>query len=262
MKSRRIFWIIPVACILLAVLAALRASAWIDRFLHGDAFRKLIGDQDGRGPRLRGRLRSFEMDRFLVVCPIRSIATGLPGSMVESLRADQVRADVNWRAIFQGVWRVEKIQVINFEGIFRPGSNEEPDQPRRPEARGFASLLPRRFEVREVDIAQADVRFRAAQGGRDRLPARFGVADTSRWRGLDDRGLWRRAEALESSRADVVSFRSRIQGDVFFLTDAQCRLGEAGGFPPRASLPATRSSASSGTKSTSPSFLIPSGDRG
>ena len=48
-------------------------------------------------------------------------ATGLEGSIVQSLRADQVRADVNWRAIFQGAWRVDQIQVVSFDATFRPG---------------------------------------------------------------------------------------------------------------------------------------------
>ncbi len=227
MKSRRLLWIIPVACILLTALAALIASTWIDRFLHSDAFRKLIGTKTGEA-----------LDSEAVYGPLRwagsslfsdsLIATGLPGSTVESLRADQIRADLNWRAIFQGVWRVEKIEVINFEGIFRPGSNEAPDQPRRPEVRGFASLLPRRFEVREVDIAKADVQFRAAQGVEMASLQDSALRlrpDGAGWTIEGHGGVLR---LLNPPALDVVSFRSRIQGDAFFLTDAQCRLGDSG----------------------------------
>ena len=47
MKRRRIFWIATAAGIFLAVLAAVGTSMWIDRFLHSDAFRKLIGTKTG-----------------------------------------------------------------------------------------------------------------------------------------------------------------------------------------------------------------------
>ena len=229
MNRRGIFWVIAGVCIALAVLAAAGASVWMSRFLRGEAFRKLIARETGEalgsevvyGP-LRWTGSSLFADSLQ--------ATGLPGSVVENLHADQVRAEVNWRAIFGGAWRVDRVQVVSVEGTFRPGSTEpKPEQmPHKPATWGLAALLPKKFEVGQVDIAKSRVRFLASDG------LEIASLQDSALRIYPDGGGW----AIEGSGGvlalakapalNVVSFRSRIQDDVYFLTDAQFRLGETG----------------------------------
>jgi hypothetical protein len=229
MNSRQWVWIVASACIVLVVLSAVGTSVWISRFLRGEAFRKLIATETGEalgseaayGP-LRWTGSSLFSDSLH--------ATGLQGSVVETLHADQVRADVNWRAIFGGAWRVDRVHVVSLEGTFRPGSTD-PSQielPRQPSPWGMAALLPTRFEMGELDIAKARIRFRAADG--------FEVSSLqeSALRIYPDGAGW----AVEGSGGAltlvkvpplmVTSFRSRVQDDVLFLTDAQFRLGETG----------------------------------
>ncbi|MGB9278387.1 MAG: hypothetical protein WCC08_24505, partial [Terrimicrobiaceae bacterium] len=89
MNTRRIFWVTAGVCIALAVLATAGASVWMSRFLRGEAFRKLIARETGEalgsevvyGP-LRWTGASLFADSLQ--------ATGLPGSVVENLHADQV----------------------------------------------------------------------------------------------------------------------------------------------------------------------------
>ena len=119
--NSRVLWISLASVLVLIVLSALAASLMISRFLRSEAFRKLMGAKTGEAlysdatySPLRWSGSSMFVDSLQ--------ATGLEGSIVESLRADQVRADVNWRALFQGAWRVDQIQVVSFDATFRPGS--------------------------------------------------------------------------------------------------------------------------------------------
>ena len=229
MNGRRTFWLAAGACIALAVLAAAGTSVWMSRFLRGEAFRKLIASETGEvlaSEVVSGPLRWTGSSLFADSLQ----ATGLPGSVVETLHADQVRADVNWRAIFGGAWRVDRVQVVSVEGTFRPGSTEPNpvEMPHKPAAWGLAALLPKKFEVGQVDIAKSRVRFLASDG------LEIASLQDSALRIYPDGGGW----AIEGSGGvlalakapalNVVSFRSRIQGDVYFLTDAQFRLGETG----------------------------------
>jgi hypothetical protein len=228
-KRRGVFWIASAIGLFLVAIAAVGLSVWWGRFLRSDAFRNLISAKTGEalgaavvyGP-LRWTGSSIFSDSVQ--------ASGLPGRVIENLRADQVRADINWRAIFHGAWRVESIQAVSLEATFRPGSNAPAAGPGAPALprHGIASLLPTRFEVGQVDVAQGHLLFRSAEGieiaslRNSSLQLR---PDGAGWR-IDGSG-----GSLAISKApalDVVTFRSRVQGDVFFLTDAQFRLGDTG----------------------------------
>ena len=163
MKSRRILWIVPTVALLLAALAAVGISVWMGRFLRSEAFRELIGAETGEALGSKvvyGPLRWMGSSLFVDSIQV----TGLQGSKVEALRADQVRADVNWRAAFNGTWRLERVQVVSFEGNFRPGANEPQSAETPPPAArvGIAAWLPTRFELGQMDIAQDRIRFRGS----------------------------------------------------------------------------------------------------
>ena len=107
--------------LVLIVLGALVASLMISRFLRSEAFRKLMGVKTGEALYSEASYSPLNWSGpSMFVDSLQ--ATGLEGSIVQSLRADQVRADVNWRAIFQGAWRVDQIHVVSFDATFRPGS--------------------------------------------------------------------------------------------------------------------------------------------
>jgi hypothetical protein len=229
MNSRAI-WISLASVLVLIVLCALVASLMISRFLRSEAFRKLMGAKTGEALYSEASYSPLNWSGpSMFVDSLQ--ATGLEGSIVQSLRADQVRADVNWRAIFQGAWRVDQIQVVSFDATFRPGSIVPKDSievPRAPPRSGIASWLPSRFEVGELDIGRARLHFRSQRGleiASLRDAALDIYPDGKGW-AIDGKGGLLSVSKLPSLK--VVSFRSRTQGDMFFLTNGEFRLGEAG----------------------------------
>ena len=229
MNSRAI-WISLASVLVLIVLCALVASLMISRFLRSEAFRKLMGAKTGEALYSEASYSPLTWSGSSMFVDSLQ-ATGLEGSIVQSLRADQVRADVNWRAIFQGAWRVDQIQVVSFDATFRPGSIVPKDSievPRAPPRSGIASWLPSRFEVGELDIGRARLHFRSQRGleiASLRDAALDIYPDGKGW-AIDGKGGLLSVSKLPSLK--VVSFRSRTQGDMFFLTNGEFRLGEAG----------------------------------
>jgi len=228
--NSRVLWISLASVLVLVVLSALIASLMISRFLRSEAFRKLMGAKTGKALYSEASYSPLSWSGSSMFADSLQ-ATGLEGSIVQSLRADQVRADVNWRAIFQGAWRVEQIQVVSFDATFGPGSivpKESVEVSRPPPRKGIASWLPTRFEVGELDIGRARLRFRSQRGveiaslqdtALDIYPDGAGWA-------IDGKGGLLSVSKLPALK--VVSFRSRTQGDIFFLTNGEFRLGEAG----------------------------------
>ena len=229
MNSRAI-WISLASVLVLIVLCALVASLMISRFLRSEAFRKLMGAKTGEALYSEASYSPLNWSGpSMFVDSLQ--ATGLEGSIVQSLRADQVRADVNWRAIFQGAWRVDQIQVVSFDATFRPGSivpKESREVPRAAPRSGIASWLPSRFEVGGLDIGRARLRFRSQRGVEiaSLQDAALDIYPDGKGWAIDGKGGLLSVSKLPSLK--VVSFRSRTQGDMFFLTDGEFRLGEAG----------------------------------
>jgi hypothetical protein len=229
MKSR-ILWISLASGILLLVLAAVVASLLISGFLRSEAFRKLMGAKTGEALYSEATYSPLSWSGSSMFVDSLQ-ATGLEGSIVQSLRADQLRADVNWRAIFHGAWRVDQIQVVSFDATFRPGSivpKAESQAPPAPPRSGLASWLPTRFEIGELDIGRARIHFHSKSGvemASLRDAALDIYPDGAGW-AIDGTGGVLAVSKLPA--LNVVNFRSRTQGDLFFLTNAEFQLGETG----------------------------------
>ena len=210
-------------------IGVVAGSAWVGRYLRSETFRELIGVKTGEA---LGAKVSYGplmwMGSSLFVDSIQ--LTGLRGSEVEQLRADQVRADVNWRAAINGVWRVDRVEVLSFEGSFRPESvKPKAADMLPPVARGgLASWLPTRFEVGQVDIAKTRLQFRDINDleiASLRDSALRVHSDGAGWTIDGNSGMLSFAKIPTLT---VVSFRSMARDDAFFLSDSQFRLGETG----------------------------------
>jgi hypothetical protein len=229
--TSRILWISLASVILLLVLIVVVGSLLISGFLRSEAFRKLMGTKTGEALYSAASFSPVSWSGSSMF--VDSIhATGLEGSIVETLRADQARADVNWRAIFHGAWRVDQIEVVSFDATFRPGSiipKEKGLHPApQPLPTGIAAWLPTRFEVGELNIGRARLYFRNKTGMevaslRDSMLHVY--PDGTGW-AVDGKGGVMAVAKLPA--LNVMSFRSRTQDDMFFLTDAQFQLGESG----------------------------------
>ncbi len=230
-KGSRLPWILLAVAALVLAAGFLIISAKIHGFLRSDAFRQLVADKTGEAFRATATYSPMRWAGSSLFADSLQ-AEGNPGSIVQSLQADQIRAEVNWRAIWEGAWRVERIDVVSFEGTFRPGSPDgagtDVDDSKSAPARGLPTFLPQRFELGLLNIAQARVGFR----GRNGLEA-LAVQNTALqvrpegngWAIDGDGGTL----ALPSRPAlSITNFSSRIQGPVFFLTESNFRLGDAG----------------------------------
>ncbi len=225
---RRALWITLTAIVLLAVVAILVLNIKIHAFLRSEGFRRLVEARAGEALQsdtafapLRWTGDSLFSDSFG--------ATGLPSSIVEQVRADQIRAQVNWRAAFSGAWRVDRVDVVNFDGTFRPGSQNADEAPPPPApGPGLPSFLPQRFEIGLLHVAKARVAFRGIDGRPVVTVADSAIEvrpEGTGWEIAGDGG----SLALPSLPGmTITSFRSRLQNGTYFLTDAQLRLGETG----------------------------------
>lgn len=228
-KSSLVLWIVLGILVVLAAGTLLGVSMWVKRFLRSDDFRALVAAKTGealRSDAIYGPMKWQGSSLF----SDSLVAQGKPGSIVESLRADQIRAEVNWRAIRDGAWRVDRVDVVNFEATFRPGSPEEGEGAvaKTPLVSGFAAFLPKRFELGQLNIAQAQLGFRGADGAVSLALQNAALQvrpDGAGW-AIDGNGGTFSLPNLPVF--NITNFRSRIQGPTFFLTDASLRLDDNG----------------------------------
>lgn len=227
--SLRYLWVFLGVVALLLAVAFLVISSRVHSFLRSEDFRKLVSEKTGDAFRAEAQYAPLRWAGDSVFSDSLK-ATGNPGSIVAGIEASQVRASVNWRAIFEGAWRVEDVDVLNFQGTFRPGSPEAGKDGGDPPvvASGFAKWLPSRFELGRLSIGKAQINFLGANG----QPI-IALSDSvikvqpngSAW-SIDGNSGTLRLPSLPV--LNVSSFRTRIQGSTFFLTDASFRLGDTG----------------------------------
>ncbi len=183
--NSRILWISLASVILLIVVIAVGASLLISGFLRSEAFRKLMGAKTGEALYSEATYSPLSWSGpSMFVDSLQ--ATGLEGSIVQTLRADQVRADVNWRAIFQGAWRVDQIQVVSFDATFRPGSivRKEGSPTSPPPAHRNRLLAADALRDRGIGHRASPHPFSQQERRRDCLAAGCGVGCLSGWHRL------------------------------------------------------------------------------
>lgn len=230
-RPSRLYWWLSLgglAVVLVIVLVA--GAAWIRGFLRSEDFRRLVDDKTGAALRSETVYEPFRWSGSSVFSDSLQ-GKGLAGSPVQTFRADQLRAEVNWRAIFDGAWRVDEINVGYFEGTFRqPVRVESAPTTPAPTASptGLRKYLPQRFELGTLQVAQARLGFLDSQG-----VEALSVKDSTLKLHPEGAG-WvingQRGTLLVRDLPPLAidSFRSRLQKEAFFLTDAQLRLGDTG----------------------------------
>jgi hypothetical protein len=230
-RSPRFFLWLSLASILVILLVVVVGGAvWIRAFLRSDDFLRLVSHKTGNALHAQTTYSPFGWSGSSVFSD-RLEGTGIAGSPIKTLRADQIRAQVNWRAIFDGAWRVDDINVGYFEGTFHQptrdsASTEEVSS--LPKPSGLWKYLPQRFELGNLQVAQARLGFLDSKD-----QTILSVNDTILNLRPDGTG-W----AIDGQRGTLVvpgfpslqvgSFRSRLQRESFFLTDASLRLGDTG----------------------------------
>jgi len=110
-----------IAAAIVIVAAAgivLGGNLWIQNYIRGAEFRGLV--EDAAGDALRAGA-DFDTIRWNGSSAYAGTARfrGRPDSVLKSLDASGVRADVNWRAAFSGAWRVDSLTAASLEAEFQ-----------------------------------------------------------------------------------------------------------------------------------------------
>lgn len=158
--SRRWFWLvlgIPVVFVLLVVIGFWQARV----YLHGDGFRKLLSSKVSQRIKGEGHFEpltwtdtSFYSEKYT--------ARGKVGARFQEIQADQIRADVNLRGIWEKKWQIDSVQIERLGVKIGPGTIPDTSRPKAkagdatksPTAPGW---LPNRVELRKVAIASLDL---------------------------------------------------------------------------------------------------------
>ena len=127
MKAR-VFWITLSALLALTIVSFVVATQWFQGYLRGKEFLALISNLTGSSLRSTA---TFEPLRWTGASAYSETVTlqGNPGSGVGFVDARQLRADMNWRAILDGAWRIEEINITHLDGDFAisvPQTDEAP----------------------------------------------------------------------------------------------------------------------------------------
>ncbi|MDD5200518.1 MAG: hypothetical protein PHC88_12035 [Terrimicrobiaceae bacterium] len=212
--------------VLAAVLVAgiLGLNLWVHSYLRSEAFRRLIAARTGQALQADADCQPLDWSGSSVFSASLT-ARGEAGGPLESLDAEQVRANVDWRAIFDGAWRVDRMDIVRLDVKIRtepqraaggPGPTPGAAPPKR-------GLLPNRFELDRVSVQDANVAVGAL--GRIRNTALTVQPEGDGWI-FDGSGGW--LEISGRQPLEVDSVRVRLQQGVVYLTNAAMRLGANG----------------------------------
>jgi hypothetical protein len=222
----RRFWIALGVLFTLLVVAVVGLNLWVRAYLRSEAFRKLVAAKTGEALHADADWQPLEWSGASVFSASLS-ARGESGAALELLEAGQVRASVNWRALFEGAWRVDRIDAVRLDLQLRTPPEQTanaaepgPTPDVAPPKRGF---LPNRFELERVSVQDANVTVDALGGIHHTA-----LVATPEGKGWILDGSGGRLESAGHAPLDVENFRVRFQQGVVYLTDASLRLGPNG----------------------------------
>jgi hypothetical protein len=154
----RLLWISGIVVVVAALVALVVGTQWFQSYLRGKEFLALISGLTGSTFRSTA---SFDPLRWTGASVYSEQATleGNPGSAVQTLEARQIRAEMNWRAIFEGAWRIEEVNITRLQASLRAPEPAAQSAPQAAPSVPFLSWLPRRFELGRAKIADAEISF-------------------------------------------------------------------------------------------------------
>lgn len=209
---------------ILAVAAFVALSLWFGSFIRSAEFQSLVARETGRAFGSRAEFAPLRWNGASAFAESASLQ-GTPSTPLLRLRADQLRAEVNWRAVFSGAWRVEEITITQLDGEWQnPAPPGSPIVAQQPPARptGLASILPQHFELGILKVGNARLRYGATEISNCALHVR---PDGAGWIFEGTGGLLRTPWTPELS---IIDFRAREQGGDLFLTKGNLALGSNG----------------------------------
>ncbi len=208
--------------LLLAIVGTLAVRAWISNYIRSDAFRQTIAGQIGRTLKANVELAPLHLSSATLSSD-RLSARGTDDGWFSQLEVDQLRAELSYGRVLDGVWQVDRLEAeqANLD-LSGPRSMDRSRSISTSAGEAGGSWWPHKVEVQAANLRRAQVRW---DGGRVRDVALEGMRVGDEWKvrgqgGLFEHGTW---PALE-----VRSFRLRHRGQSLFVENAELRQGAAG----------------------------------
>ncbi len=158
-SSRRLRFVVlalPV-CLVLLLVALFCARWWLEGYLKSEGFRRFLDDRISQSLHADAHLDPLHWQNGAVYSGGLT-ADGNAGSPLRHVNAEQVHADLNLRALWHRVWRVDSISSERLEVKLAPGAGTDQNAapilappPANPSEAG--GWLPNRVEVGEVRVA-------------------------------------------------------------------------------------------------------------
>lgn len=150
-RPRRLGWT-AASLLLLLVIAAGGARWWVGRFLHGEAFRRLINQKTSAALQAEGEYLPLHWTGNTAYSD-GFYARGWPASPLRDLRLDQIRAELDVYGLLHRTWRVNALEIQRLQAtLHTPPVPVAPTANARPATRrGF------RFELGPVQINDANL---------------------------------------------------------------------------------------------------------
>ncbi|MDE1170855.1 MAG: hypothetical protein PW734_06575 [Verrucomicrobium sp.] len=165
-KTARLVFLSLAAVMAVAALAVAAGYVWINRYLGSSDFRERVSQAASRALGVEGRFEGLRWSGFSLYSPSFSAAGG-PGSAVDRLLVQDIRAGLSLAAAFRGVWKVDEIEVGRLHLSLKKadaGKAVTPAEVPLPESAG-RSLLPSKFQVDRLQFHSVTVAWPAELAG-------------------------------------------------------------------------------------------------
>jgi len=226
--SRVALWA-GVAVAALGVVGYFGFSIVLNRYLHSDSFRALLGEKTSAFLTSEGEYLPIHCNGFSFYSDGYTARSAAP---IKELRADQIRADFEPAALFQGAWQVSNLQIQRVKLVLDPAhAFAAPHGSRAPGLLQSASpqrrswWIPERFELKRARIEEAQ--FEWSPPGREGSLQGMRLLLEPTGRDLVATGYGGRLQQAGWPVLKVDHVKLRCRYPDLFLTDSLFQIGDS-----------------------------------
>lgn len=224
---------------LVLVGSALGFYFWLQTYLQGESFRKLVGEKTSSFIQAEGEYTPFRWDGSSLYSGGFS-AKGKKEALITNLHADEIRADLNWRGLFDHVWQIDRLEVQHLRLSLKQSSssskantviieNSTLSKPTPPssESSKNESYLPRKMDLRKMVIHQTNVEWKDQKDKTNEIQD-VQLVITPEGRGWNVVGTGGRFLQIDWPLSEIDYFKLRYQEPQIFITESRLKLQEKG----------------------------------
>ncbi|MGJ8677971.1 MAG: hypothetical protein ACSHX0_10675 [Akkermansiaceae bacterium] len=165
-------WMLRLSCVLglIVILAGFGVYSWLKSYLHSDNFRVFIGNEVGS---YMGAQVEFDLFEWQGMQAQTDGFSAEGGDLVQLLKADGIKAELNLSAVQRGVWEIPDVHANSLKVVIDNRGRSEREQrsseglldEKRQEEKVKANLgffdkfLPKKTEVLAMDVAHLDLSY-------------------------------------------------------------------------------------------------------